>query len=163
MPVVPPIITTNNVPIVSFVAPNVTYNQILESLGSYVYGVEFIYLATTNYTQISQPVKYNHFDANGNAINTYLPFAVDPYQNQPSIYFHTNPDEVILDGFSSLTFDIDPNNIVFFKIFVTAVSTGGYLNTIEPTNFEVLENAEGVKFFDDFCRYLIDEEDVPKA
>lgn len=163
MPIVAPIITTSNTPIVSFVAPNVTYNQILQSLGTYVYGVEFIYLATNSFNEISQSVQYQHFDSNGNQIVTYLSFGIDPYQDQPSIYYHTNPTEIVLDGFSSLTLDINSNSVIYFKIFVTVQTMGSYLNAIEPTNFEVLEQAEGVKFFDDFCRYLIDEEDVPKT
>jgi len=148
-----PIVTTNSTPIVtvspnitssptSVFSSNVTYDQILQSLGSFVYGSEFIYLATTTYTQIGQPMKYLHFDANGNQAQTYLPFAVDPYQSQPAIYYETNSDEIILDGFSSLTFNLEPNITVYFK---------------------TLEKTEGVKFFEDYCNYLIDEEDATKA
>jgi hypothetical protein len=165
-----PIVTTSATPIVTVVSPlanvsspTVSYNQILQSLGTYIYGAEFIYLATNTYTQISQPFQYNHFDSNGNQITTYLPFTVDPYQNQPSIYFETNPDEIVLDGFSSLTFNLEPNNIVYFKTFVLVTSTSGFLDDINPSNFKQVEKAEGVKFFDDFCNYLIDEEDVTKA
>lgn len=173
----PPVITPSSPPIVSVISPivttstpfgnitsnTVTYAQILSSLGTFVYGGEFIYMATNTYTQISQPFKYLHFDANGNQIVTYLPFAIDPYQSQPSIYFETNPDEIVLDGFSSLTFNLEPNNVVYFKTFVLVTSMTGFLDDIEQTNFQNLEQAEGVKFFDDFCNYLIDEEDGTKA
>lgn len=172
----PPIITPLSPPIVSVVTPiitsssfasvtsnTVTYSQILSSLGTFVYGGEFIYMSTTSYTQISQPFKYLHFDSNGNQITTYLPFAVDPYQSQPSIYFETNPDEIVLDGFSSLTFNLLPSTTIFFKTFVLVNSMTGFLDDNNPSNFQVLEQAEGVKFFDDFCNYLIDEEDGTKA
>lgn len=159
--VVTPTITTSS--FASVVSNTVTYNQILASLGTFVYGSEFIYMATNTYTQISQPFQYLHFDANGNQITTYLPFAIDPYQSQPSIYFETNPDEVTLDGFSSLTFTLEPNNVIYFKTFVLVTSDSGFLDDLHPSNFQQVEKAEGVKFFDDFCNYLIDEEDATKA
>ena len=169
-----PIVTTNSTPIVtvspnitssptSVFSSNVTYDQILQSLGSFVYGSEFIYLATTTYTQIGQPMKYLHFDANGNQAQTYLPFAVDPYQSQPAIYYETNSDEIILDGFSSLTFNLEPNITVYFKTFTLVTSESLMLNALRDDNFQEVEKTEGVKFFEDYCNYLIDEEDATKA
>lgn len=169
-----PIITPSSTPIVtispaitpsptSVFSTNVTYEQILQSLGTMVYGTEFIYLATTTYTQIGQPMKYLHFDANGNQIQTYLPFAVDPYQSQPSIFYETNSDEIVLDGFSSLTFNLEPNITVYFKTFTLVQSESLMLNSLHEDNFQDVEKAEGVKFFDDYCNYLIDEEDATKA
>jgi hypothetical protein len=113
--------------------------------------------------QLGQDFKYLHFDANGNQIVTYLTIGIDPYQDQSATYYETNPEEIVLDGFSSLTFNLLPNQTVFFKTFVTVDSISGYLNEFNPDNFQQLEKAEGVKFFDDFCNYLIDEEDATKA
>lgn len=160
--VITPIVTSSN-PFSNVTSNTVTYNQILESLGTYVYGSEFIYIYTNSYTQLGQDFQYLHFDANGNQIVTYLTIGVDPYQNQSAIYYETNPEEVILDGFSSLTFNLLPNSVVYFKTFVTVDSMGGYLNEIHDDNFQNVEKAEGVKFFNDFCNYLIDEEDATKA
>jgi hypothetical protein len=35
---------------------------------------------------------------------------------------------------------------------------GGDLEQYGDNNFQELENAEGVKIFDDYCNYLIDQE-----
>lgn len=140
--------------------PNVSYNQILNSLGTYVYGGEFIYMSGTNYVQVAQTFKYNHFDANGRSVATFLPFVVDPYQSQPAVYNETNPDEVVLDGFSALTFLLKAGNTVYFKIFTLVNANTYYLNKENKDNFEVVEASEGIDFFNDFCNYLIDEEDV---
>ena len=166
----PPIITPSSPPIVS-ITPNVSvgnyttvntgsgvsYAQILESLGTMNYGAEFIYVYSSSYTQIAQAYQYFHFDANGNQAQTYLPFAVDPYQNQPALYYETNSDEIVFDGFSSLTFNLMPNATVYFKAYFDVVSNSLLLNNLHKDSFQELEASEGVKFFDDYCNYLIDE------
>jgi hypothetical protein len=155
MAAITPVITTSS-PMISITSDNVTYQQILASLGTFVYGVEFIYLSAQTYKQISVPFKYFHFDSNGNQIQTFLPFNVDPYQKQPSKYYNTNSEEIILDGFSSLTFPLEPNSKLFFKTFVEVKSNTMMLDEISPNAFKELENQQGFKFFDDFCNYLID-------
>jgi hypothetical protein len=141
---------------VSITSDNVTYQQILSSLGTFVYGVEFIYLAAETFSQISVPFNYLHFDSNGNQIQTYLSFDVDPYQKLPSKYYNTNSTEIVLDGFSALTFDLEPNSVLYFKAFVEVKSNSLTLDEISPNAFIQLENQQGFKFFDDFCNYLID-------
>ncbi len=156
MAAITPVITTSSTPMVSITSDNVTYQQILASLGTFVYGVEFIYLSAETFSQISVPFKYFHFDSNGNQIQTYLSFDVDPYQKLPSKYYNTNPTEILLDGFSALTFDLEPNSVLYFKTFVEVKSNTLLLDEITPNAFTELENQQGLKFFDDFCNYLID-------
>jgi hypothetical protein len=165
-----PIVTPSSPPIVS-ITPNVSvgsyttvdtgsgvsYAQILQSLGTMVYGAEFIYVYSSSYTQIAQAYQYLHFDANGNQAQTYLPFAVDPYQNQPALYYETNSDEIVFDGFSSLTFNLMPNATIYFKAYFDVVSNSLLLNKLHKDSFQEIEATEGVKFFDDYCNYLIDE------
>lgn len=171
---IPPVITTTT-PVVTVTpflstgtnatisAPVVSYNQILQSLGTYVYGGEFIYIYSTNIQQIQQPFGFNHFDANGNKIQTYLPFAVDPFQKQGAKYFETNPDEVVLDGFSALAFVLNAGNTLYFKIFTLVEANTLYLNQINPDEFQQMAESMGSDFFNDFCNYLIDQEDAPQT
>lgn len=163
---VPPSVTTIT-PVLSVAFPvgitgtGVTYSQFLQSLGSYSYGAEFFYLSSTMYKQVGQPVFYNHFDANGNSISTYLPFAVDPYQSQPSIYYEVESDQIIFTGLTSMQFVVYPGAIVYFKFFATVTYMGNELDDKGSPGgdnaFEQLEKEEGIKFFDDYCNYLIDE------
>jgi hypothetical protein len=134
----------------------ISYQQFLNSLGKYNYGVEFFYMWAQTYPEIGQPVYFTHFQANGNQIATYLPFNVDPYQSQPSIYYEADPSIVTLDGLSSLTFSVFPTSTVFLKLFTTITYLGNELDDMGMNNFEVLEAQEGMKFFDDYCNYLID-------
>ena len=165
MALLPSVTSTALVPMVSSVPPSssigtptITYNQLMNSLGTYNYGSEFFYLSANSYKQIGQPFFYTHFDAAGNQISTYLPFAIDPYQSRSSIYYETRPDEIIFDGFASLTFVLYARELVYFKMFALVEYMGGDLEQYGDNNFETLENAEGVKIFDDYCNYLIDQE-----
>lgn len=142
------------------ITPSLTYNQILQSMGVNVYGSEFLYLYGNNTIQVSQPITYNHFDSNGNAITTILVLHVDPYQSQNAIYYETNPDEIIFDGFSSISFNVLPNSTVLLKVFVLITSNSLFLNDLHDDNFQDLEKIEGVSFFNDFCNYIIDKEDA---
>jgi hypothetical protein len=165
MALLPSVTSTALVPMVSAVPPSssistptITYSQLMQSLGTYVYGSEFFYLSSTTFKQINQPFFYTHFDAAGNQMSSYLAFAVDPYQQLPAIYYETSPNEVIFDGFSSLTFDLYAQELVFFKMFALIEYVGGDLEQFGDNNFEEVEKAEGVKIFDDYCNYLIDQE-----
>lgn len=165
MALLPSVTSTALVPMVSAVpptssisTPTITYNQLMNSLGTYNYGSEFFYLSANSYKQIGQPFFYTHFDAAGNQMSTYLPFAIDPYQDQSSIYYETRPDEIIFDGFASLTFVLYAQELVYFKMFAIVEYVGGDLEQFGENNFETLEKAEGVKIFEDYCNYLIDQE-----
>jgi hypothetical protein len=144
----------------SIVGTGITYAQFLQSLGSYSYGAEYFYLSTTSYQQIGQPFFYNHFDANGNSISTFLPFSVDPYQAQPSIFYETEPDQIILTGLSSLQFNLFSQNTIFFKFFAQVTYMGNELDDKNSNSgdnlFEEIEKNEGISFFDDYCNYIID-------
>lgn len=163
---VPPSTSTIS-PVLSLTFPSgiagvgITYNQFLNSLGAYNYGAEFFYLSSSTYTQIGQPVYYNHFDANGNSITTYIPFAVDPYQSQPSIFYETNADEIVITKLSSMQMNVEPNTTVYFKFFATITYLGSELDNkrgIEGYDlFTEIEKKESMDFFSGYCDYLIDE------
>jgi hypothetical protein len=156
--VVPPSVTSVD-PSLSIVTPTITYNQLINSLGTYNYGAIFFYISAATFQEINQPFFYTDFDANGNQISTYLPFTVDPYQFTPSLYYNNvNPDEIIFDNTSSLTFTSYANSIVYFKMFALIANMAGFFDRFADDNFETLEKLEGMSFFDDYCNYLIDQE-----
>jgi len=98
MPTVAPTISTAT-PLITITTQEggVTYDQILASLGSMVYGAELIYIYGASNQQIAQPFYYTHTDVNGNADQKYLPFAIDPNQSQTSLYYESNKTEVVFD------------------------------------------------------------------
>lgn len=166
---IPPIPITGVTPTISIVMPNtgvsavgITYNQFLNSLGKYNYGVNFFYISATTIQQVGVPVFYSRFDSNGNQVNTILPFSVDPYQSQPAMYYDTNSDEIIFTGLSSIRFPILPNQRIFFKCFTTIAYVGNQLDDKGTESgddlFEEIEEAKEINFFEDYCNYLIDSD-----
>ncbi len=163
-----PITTTLITPVISVSMPlqvsgvGTSYTQFLKSLGTYNYGAEYFYLFASTYAEIGQPVYYNHFDANGNSVSVFLPFAVDPYQSQPALFYETESDQIILTGLSSLQFTVYAGKTMYFKFFATIAYIGNELddrNLPQGDNtFEEVEKEEGISFFDDYCNYLIDNE-----
>jgi hypothetical protein len=161
MAFLPPVTTTVSIAPISITFPvtingtGITYNQFLQSLGSFNYGVNFFYISAGNYQQITQPVFYNHFNAAGNQVSTYLPWTAEPYQQQPSLYFEVNSEQIIFDGFSSLSLNIYPQSTVYFKFYADVLSISSGLNK-GGNNFQDIEEAEGINFFEDYCNYIID-------
>ena len=160
MPITP--IITSSSPALSITCPFVvggtTYQQILQSMGTFIYGANFIYIAASSYAEITQAAFYNHFNAAGNQVQTYLPFSVDPYQDQPALYYKTNDEDIVFDGFASLSINIYQNSIVYLKFYMTINYVGSPLDAKYDNAFETFEKVEGVDFFDGYCDYLIDSE-----
>ena len=156
-----PIITTHapiitvTAPTASISTPTITYNQFLKSLGVYNYGADFFYLHANTFQQINQAFNYMHFDSNGNQAMTNLIFTVDPYQTLPSKYFVTDSEEIIFNGFSSLTFPLLPNSLVYFKMQADIIYTTQWLKEFGAGNAASVADALSVDF-EDYCNYLID-------
>lgn len=141
-----------------FTIGGTTYQQILQSLGTYVYGANFIYISAGTISEINQAVFYSHFNAAGNQIQTYLPFSPDPYQNQASLYYQADDEEIVFDGFSNMSINIYPNSLVFLKFYMTINYMGSPLEATQDNAFKMFEQEQGVKFFEGYCDYLIDSE-----
>ena len=160
MATISPVVSTQ-VPIITIDTQEggVTYDQLLASLGSMVYGAELMYIYGASNQQIAQPFYYVHNDVNGNADQKYLPFTIDPYQDQTALFYESNKKEVVFDGKSSLTFDILPNSNVYLKFYTEVNATRDLLDLKYNNLFIEVENDQGAKFFHDFKDYLIDKED----
>jgi hypothetical protein len=164
MAIIVPSITPISAPIVSVTIPitpvngvGITYQQFIQSLGTYNYGVEYIYLYTTTFPQLMQPFYYNHFSANGNSASAYLIFTVDSYQSQTSKYYESDPEEIILDNLCSMTYTVLAGLTVDIKMYVLIEYIGNEMDDSGQNNFWDLEQREGVSFFEDYTNYIIEE------
>jgi hypothetical protein len=140
-------------PAVSATASNVTYGEIRQSLGDYVYCVKKLYLFSNNLRQLAGLVKYQHYNVNGNIVVESLTPTIDPYQTQASLFYDTADKSVILDGQSSLNTNLLPNTFIKIEFFTTRVAKRDYLDAILPSanNFKQLETAMGqFSFFEDW-------------
>lgn len=140
-------------PAVTATASNVTYGEIRRSLGDYVYCVKRLYLFSNNLKQLSGLVKYQHYNVNGNQVIESLTPTIDPYQTQVSLFYDTADKGLVLDGQSSLNFNLLPNSFIKVEFFATRVAKRDYLDAILPdaNNFKQLETAMGqFSFFEDW-------------
>ena len=105
-----------------------SYEAILNSMGSFVYGVDNVYLKTNSNSQILNGFTVEQYDVNGYIKSFDQKPTVDPYQYQKSVFFKMAKENVVLNG--QTTFDIDmlPNEVVYMVIYVEQLALRDYLS-----------------------------------
>jgi hypothetical protein len=152
MAFVSPTISFNNTPQLSITCVGITYAQFLASLGTYVYGIEQMYLASSTFNQLQQNVFYNIFDATGRANSRTIPIQVDSYQKQSSLLVNTDSKDVALNQNSTLSFNLVANSTLQLKLFtiIEKMSNGFKEGTDAFSEF----NKNNGNFFNNYYDYL---------
>lgn len=109
-----------------------TYNEIINSMGSWVYLVDEMYMKTDTINQLLSPLYFNQYDVNGTLKSFNQINAVDPYQYQKSLVFDLVKENVILSGRTSLSATIGANETIFMILYTRVLQNADYL---KPTNF----------------------------
>lgn len=118
MPTYAPSITINATPPLSITgAGGVSYEEILNSLGDFNFMVEEIFLSAVTISQILQNLSFNKFDSTGTQDIQQIVPNVDPYQRISSIYIDTAGKKIILDGRSSMAFDVGAGEIMTMILY----------------------------------------------
>jgi len=147
-----PVISFNNTPPISITCVGITYAQFLASLGTFVYGIEQMYIASNTISQIQQNIFYNIFDANGRSNSKTIPVQLDSYQKQASTLIDTSQQDVDLNQNSTLSFNILPNSLMQLKLFTKIEKMSNWFK--EGTDaFSEFNNNNGL-FFDNYYDYL---------
>lgn len=142
-----PVITTNGIPAVSVtMAGNVTYQEFLNSLSQWNYQVKELYIRATTNDQLSQSIKYNIYDTTGGQFNTVVTIEVDPYQYQSAQVIDLKDKGILLNGQSSLSFNLLPNETVKLVLYTNVVSVGGQNTLLDNFNmqggYDLLKNLD---------------------
>jgi hypothetical protein len=103
------------------------YFEIQNSMGSYLYGIDFIYLQANSTEQVLQGLGFRSYDVNGDIDKFINTVTVDPYQYQNSVFFKPIRSDIVLDGRTSINFNLLPNEIVNFIFYVTEYFNGMFL------------------------------------
>lgn len=130
---------TNVVEVVS--TTRTTYEQIINSMGSYVYGISSLYIKTDDIPQLIEPLKFNEYDSNGTLQGFSQIIPVNPYQFQNSAIFELTKENIVLNGRVSLSTKILPNEVIFLTIYLNELKNSDYL----PKNVFLMD-----EFFTDF-------------
>lgn len=151
-----PIITVNanNPALVVTIAdpgvPGVTYQQVKNSLGQYVYMLQGFYLQALSIKQLVGAIKYLRYDADGNQVVTNITTTVDPYQDQKAIVVDLAnfESDIIFNGNSTVQTDIYPFEQLQIKLYMRRITSSFGRNL---QNFLVQEKiAHQPRFFDNY-------------
>ena len=133
MPVYSPTVTTFVNGVVTVTSTDTTpYNTIIQSMGSFYYGVGEIYLKANSNSQILQSYQFNKYNVNGN-LESYVQLpAIDPYQFQSSLFVKLIKNDVILDGRTNLDFTLLPSETLYIIFYTSQLANR---DLVPRTNF----------------------------
>jgi len=147
MPTVPPNISTLSTPAIQVSSVSgVSYYQIQQSIGTFVYLINNIYMYSSNINQLLQPIglkKYNKF---GDKHIRVLQPMVDPYQSSSALNQTMLGLDYMFDSNNGFYPTISANTSVNFQFSTTEISHQDYLSG--KTNFQDIEFLQG--YINDF-------------
>jgi len=98
------------------------YSSIIQSMGSYIYGIREMYLKANSNNQILQSYQFNRYDVNG-TLESYVDIpAIDPYQFQSSLFLKLTKNNVFFDGRTSLNFNLLPNETLYIVFYTSQLA-----------------------------------------
>lgn len=128
MPIITPTTTTYPNNVVSVISTDSTrYTTILNSMGSYIYGIRELYLKANDNSQILQSYKFNRYDVNGTLQSFYEIPTIDPYQYQSSLFAKIQRDNVYLDGRTNLNFTLLPNETLYMILYTNQIANRDFV------------------------------------
>lgn len=133
MPIYIPTVTTYVNGVVTVSSNDSTpYSSIINSMGSFVYGVREMYFKANANSQILQSYQFNRYDVNG-TLESYVDVPmVDPYQYQSSLFLKLAKDNVVLDGRTNLDFTLLPSETLYIIFYTSQLANR---DLVPRTNF----------------------------
>lgn len=133
MPIFIPTVTTYVNGVVTVISTDATpYSTIVQSMGSFVYGVSEMYLKANSNSQILQSYQFNRYDVNG-TLESYVDVpTIDPYQFQSSLFLKLARENVVLDGRTNLDFTLQPSESLYIIFYTKQLANR---DLVPRTNF----------------------------
>ena len=133
MPIFIPTVTTYVNGVVTVISTDATpYSTIVQSMGSFVYGVSEMYLKANSNDQILQGYQFNRYDVNG-TLESYVDVpTIDPYQFQSSLFLELARENVVLDGRTNLDFILQPSETLYIIFYTKQLANRDF---VPRTNF----------------------------
>ena len=110
------------------------YFAIQNSMGSYLYGIFYIYLQSNTPEQLLQNLNFRTYDVNGDIRSFLNTTTIDPYQYQNSLFVKPISSSIVLNGRTSVNFNILPSETVNFVFYVNQTANSYLLK--EPSLFD---------------------------
>ncbi len=156
MAVFPVIITNTPPPSVTITLANYTYQQFKNSLGTFVYMIDKMYLYSANEAQVSQVMLFMMYDSNGNQSFVNLTPLNSPWSHNNSIVLDTKKYNMVVDGRDALSFTILPNTTLIMQLFTRRITAPEYLDKYSKNNYQKIETAFGAQgLFENYTEELL--------
>jgi hypothetical protein len=104
------------------------YNAIQQSMGSYVYRIDQIYIAANSTAQILEPFIFERYDSNGDIEIVEVIPAIDPFQYQNAYNIEFQSKDFILDGRTKIEYNIKADQKVFINLKTMEINNSNFLN-----------------------------------
>ena len=144
MPNVPPSISVGTTPTIEVTSVSgIDYNTINQSIGSFTYLLDNVYIYSSNLLQLNYPIglkKYNKF---GDKHIKVLQPIIDPYQNASALNQTMVGLDYAFDSNNGFYPTIAANTTVTYQIDYTELSATDFLKG--RTNFEDIEFLQDYK------------------
>ena len=131
-------ITTTTTPSIEVYGTNVSYNEILNSLGSYFYLIQKLYFETHTIYQANEPILYTKYDVNGTKKILVVYPVIDPYGKQAALLSDLEQEGLVIDGRLVMQVNIFASTWIRYTFFTKR----GYLGHALPdaSNKSVVKN-----------------------
>jgi hypothetical protein len=110
------------------------YFAIQNSMGSYLYGIFYIYMQSNTQQQLLQGLSFRSYDSNGDIRRFINTTTIDPYQYQNSLFVKPINKDIVLNGRTSINFNLLPNEIINFVFYCNQLANSYLLE--EPSLFD---------------------------
>jgi hypothetical protein len=121
-----------------------SYESILNSMGSFVYGVDEVYLKANSNSQILNGFVVEQYDVNGYIKSFEQKPTIDPYQYQKSVFFKMAKENVVLNGQTTFDLNVLPNEVIFMNIYVNELTMRDYLSGTSAFDNDFFKNFSDV-------------------
>jgi hypothetical protein len=129
----------------------ITYEEFTAIVGTVDFKLKQLFLEAQSNAQILQPINYNIIDSDGRQYNNTLKPKIDPYQYRSSLIQPTDAFQVILNGLSSLGFNLLPNENVTLSLISDKASFYDALDQVSKNNFKRIDDDLGnLQLWDSF-------------
>lgn len=144
MPTASPIITISTVPILqTTMVGAITYAEFRNILGIQVFKINSIFIQAESNEQINQPLAYNDTQVTGKGFQEVLKPKIDPYQYRASFVLDNKGKEIVLNGFSTIAFNLLPRQSISMVLCSDQKSLQDDLNKISKSNFDLAHDSLG--------------------
>lgn len=115
-----PVITSGTPLLQVSMAGGISYAELLYMLGTLNLAVNKFFIESRSGNQVNTNMQYTIYDSNGQAVQNTLKPRKSPYQRQNSLVFSPPKGNaaVILNGLSSLSFNLQPMDMVSLTLCV---------------------------------------------